>query len=312
MNTKTMAILGFAVLSGLAAMFLTSKMLAGQPKPTQEMQDVLVASRDLKLEEVLVPDLVKVVQMPKESVPAGTFSSNKDLEGRWVQIKTLEGEPILERKLAPKGSPAGLVSRIPKGLRAFAIEVNEQSGVSGFILPDHHVDVIQAKPTSNNDPAEAETVVQNVLVLAAGQTFTRPDDRSIMARTVTLAVTPAQVDVLVAARSRGPLTLSLRSLNDVEVVKYPPKPAPKSLEVVKPTPPPTLAPPPVVAKKPAPRYVTIYRGGTSMKRVRVDEGDYDKDDADNGDDSPAQSNANPAPVGFGFGSNVPTSGSTPR
>jgi len=36
---------------------------------------------------------------------------------------------------------------------------------------------------------EAETVLQNVLVLASGQTFTRPDDRSIQARTVTLAVT---------------------------------------------------------------------------------------------------------------------------
>ena len=41
-----------------------------------------------------------------------------------------EGEPILDRKLAPKGSPAGMVARIPKGMRAFAIEVfnrhNEQ------------------------------------------------------------------------------------------------------------------------------------------------------------------------------------------
>ena len=55
----------------------------------------------------------------------------------------LEGEPIIEQKLGLKGSPPGLVSNIPKGMRAYAIEVNEQSGVSGFILPGHHVDVVR-------------------------------------------------------------------------------------------------------------------------------------------------------------------------
>ena len=87
-------------------------------------------------------------------------------------------------------------------MRAFAIEVNEQTGVSGFVLPDHRVDVVQIETGSNGQP-EAETVLQDVLVLASGQVFTRPDDRSIQSRTVTLAVTPEQVDTLVSARSRG-------------------------------------------------------------------------------------------------------------
>ena len=114
----------------------------------------------------------------------------------------LEGEPILDRKLAPKGSPAGLVARIPKGMRAFAVEVNEQTGVSGFILPDHRVDVVQIE-TGANGKSEAETILQDVLVLASGQVFTRPEDRSIQSRTVTLAVTPEQVDILVAAAVQG-------------------------------------------------------------------------------------------------------------
>ena len=164
---------------------------------------MLVAARDLKVEEVLTPELVKVVQMSRATLPPGTFTSIKDVEDRWVQIKMLEGEPILDRKLAPKGSPAGLVARIPKGMRAFAIEVNEQTGVSGFILPDHRVDVVQVNPSGSN-PGTAETILQDVLVLASGQVFTRPEDRSIQSRTVTLAVTPEQVDTLVAARAQGP------------------------------------------------------------------------------------------------------------
>ena len=158
--------------------------------------------RDLKVEEVIRPEMVKLTQMPKANVSPGTFTSIKDVEDRWVQIKMLEGEALLDRKLAPKGSPAGMVLRIPKGMRAFAIEVNEHTGVSGFILPDHRVDVVQHETGANNK-TEAETILQDVLVLASGQVFTRPEDRSLQSRTVTLAVTPEQVDILVAAPRRG-------------------------------------------------------------------------------------------------------------
>ena len=157
--------------------------------------------------------MVKVVRMPKTAVPAGALTSAKDAEDRWAQVAILEGEPIVDRKLAARGTPPGLVARIPTGMRAFAIEVNEQSGVSGFVLPGHRVDVVQMESGSNGH-TEAEAVLQDVLVLASGQVFTRPDDRSLQSRTVTLAVTPDQVDSLVSAKSRGSLTLSLRGLND--------------------------------------------------------------------------------------------------
>lgn len=285
MNGKSMAMLALAVLSGLGAMLGTSRMLAkNQNKVTQETQDVLVATRDLKVEEVLTPELVKIVAMPKASVPAGTFTAYKDVEDRWVSIRTLEGEPILDRKLAPKGSPAGLVSRIHPGMRAFTLEVNEHTGVSGFVLPDHRVDVVLAVP-KNNGKEEAETILQDIPVLASGQVFTRPEDRSIQARTVTLEVTPEQVDILVAARAKGALSLALRGLNDhrIGITKKPEppvEPVPPPLAVaVKPveTPPPPPPPPPAEVPEPKPepqpapppekRYVWIYRGLQNSERI---------------------------------------------
>jgi pilus assembly protein CpaB len=276
MNSKSMALLVLAVLSGLGAMFGTSRMLAKSKKNVaSEMQDVLVATRDLKVEEVIIPELVKVVPMPRQSVPAGTFTSFKDVEDRWVQIKTLEGEPILDRKLAPKGSPAGLVSRIHPGMRAFTLEVNEQTGVSGFILPDHRVDVVQSEQNSNGPP-KAETILEDVPVLASGQVFTRQEDRSIQVRSVTLEVTPEQVDILAAARSKGPLSLALRGINERGRGILKPKPVVvvKPVEPVAPPPPP---PPAVVEKEPEPapvveeprerHYVYIYRGLQNQERI---------------------------------------------
>ena len=291
MNGKSMGMLVAAVLCGLGAMYGTTKLISkGKTDPVVEMQDVLVSARDLKVEEMIKPEVVKVVRMAKTAVPAGAFSSSKDVEDRWAQVGILEGEPIIDRKLAARGTPPGLVARIPRGMRAFAIEVNEQSGVSGFILPDHRVDVVQIEPGSNGQP-EADTVLQDVLVLASGQVFTRPDDRSIQSRTVTVAVTPEQVDTLVSARSRGTLTLALRGLNDhvhssnrkekkekqieQEKLKKDSEPKPEVVVVKAPEPvPPPLPPPPPAAPKlpppPPPRYVTVYRGHDNMRRVRID------------------------------------------
>jgi pilus assembly protein CpaB len=282
MNGKPFAMLMLAVVCGLGAMYGTTKLLSkGQNQQIVEMHDVLVATRDLKIEEVLnKPDLVKVVRMEKNAVPAGSFSQAKDIEDRWVQIGMLEGEPVVDRKLAPRGMPAGLVARIPKGMRAYAIEVNEQTGVSGFVLPDHRVDVIQIEPNAQGR-AEADTVLQDVLVLAAGQTFSRADDRTVQARTVTLAVTEDQAEILVAAKQRGTLTLSLRSLNDHEQTtikkKKAPLPDPKQTEVAVKPPEPLPPPPPVAAPTPpAPtptpaRYVVIYRGHDKVDKLRIDQ-----------------------------------------
>ncbi len=269
MTRKSLVLLALAILSGLAAMYGTSRMLTkNRSEAPSDMVDVLVAARDLKVEEVLTPELVKVVSMSRATLTPGTFTSFKDVEDRWVQIKTLQDEPILDRKLAPKGSPAGLVSKIPKGKRAYTIEVNEQTGVSGFILPDHRVDVVQVNPSGSN-PGTAETILEDVQVLASNQVFTRPEDRSIPARTVTLAVTPEQVDTLVAARARGALSLTLRGLNDHTQAK--PKPAVAKL-VLPPPPPPMAVPPPPPPKPPKPQahYMWIYRGLNDRTPIQLD------------------------------------------
>ena len=146
--------------------------------------------------------MVVVIRMVRSAVPANAFSSFEDVQDRWIKNVMLEGDILVEKKLGPKGTPPGLVANIPKGMRAFAIDVTEQSGVSGFILPGHHVDVIR-HDTNDKNEQRADTILQNVLVLAAGQVFTRQDERAVQSRTVTLALKPDEVDVLVAARARG-------------------------------------------------------------------------------------------------------------
>src|SRR5438270_247930 len=140
MNGKSGTLLLLAVICGLGAMYGVRRLISRDQSPGETVE-ILVAARDIKAEEVLKEDLVKVLQVPKTLAPVGSFPSFKDVGDRWVRIALLADEPIVEGKLAPKGAPKGLVSQIPNGMRAFTIEVNEQTGVSGFILPEHRVDV---------------------------------------------------------------------------------------------------------------------------------------------------------------------------
>jgi pilus assembly protein CpaB len=293
MNGKSLMMLGLAIAIGLCAMFLTKQMMGQEPTRAEEAaQDVLVAARDIKEEELLKPDTVKVIRMAKSAIPVGAFSVPKDVEDRWLKTALLEGDVVIEKKLGSKGTPPGLVANIPKGMRAFAIDVTEQSGVSGFILPGHRVDVIRFE--SENGTPRGESILQNIQVLAAGQVFTRVDERSLSIRTVTLAVSPEQVDILVAARARGSLALSLRGVNDHAVVTHPvPQSAPHPAEArlkreeekrqkleqelaelkasvaARPTAAPAA---PAAPARPAARYVSIYRGTNRVERVRMDEG----------------------------------------
>lgn len=258
MRGKMVQTFALAVACGLVAMYGVSQMV-GTPAPAKpEMQEVVVAARDIKVEEVLTEELVKVIELPKSAVPEGSFSEVGKLKTRWARIPLLANEPVVEAKLAEEGEPPGLVGRIPPGMRAFAVEVNEGTGVSGFILPDHCVDVIQTRTESKPGRLareKGETILQNIRVLAAGQVTTRPDDKTIQVRTVTLAVTPRQVETLVAAKAKGSLSLALRGIEDKEVVE--PESEPESEP--EPMPQPMPIPPPVIVQAPEPERRVRYK-----------------------------------------------------
>jgi pilus assembly protein CpaB len=290
MNRRSLITLAVAVVIGLGAMRLSQQMLsAGTGTTEQPTQEVLVAARDVKVEEMLKPDMVKVIAMARSAVPPNSFKLFKEVEERWVKTPLLEGDVLIEKKLGAKGTPPGLVSNIPKGMRALAIDVTEQSGVSGFVLPGHRVDIVRFDPSEKNE-SRGETILQNVLVLAAGQLFTRPEERTVQSRTVTLALVPGDVDVLVAARAKGALSLALRGVNDHDVTpkldRKPPIDAAqekrwqlaeeqrinleKELAQLKERLAERAAAPPLPEPRPRMRITTIYRGIHNVQRVRTD------------------------------------------
>jgi len=175
---------------------------------------LVVASTNIQAGGRLFPEVLKVVDWPVENPVAGGFSDTQPLLNRIAIVALSAGEPVMEQKLAPVGSKAGLSALITPGMRAVSVRVNDVAGVSGFALPGNHVDVM-VNVQDDQGRMVSKIVLQQIMVLAVAQDATVKDDvKAKVVNTVTLEVTPQQAEKLDLARSVGNLSLVL--LNQVD------------------------------------------------------------------------------------------------
>ncbi|MBD3385129.1 Flp pilus assembly protein CpaB [candidate division KSB1 bacterium] len=218
---KPKFIVPIAIIAGLLATLIVYRYLQQKKQQaeenTVEMMEITVARMDLPIGRVIGENEIKMVEWPKDNLPLGAFYNQADIMNRVLKSEIFEGEPILESKLAPVGSLGGLSSLIPPGMRALTVQVNDYSGVGGFILPNTRVDVLITVSTRDREDARAKVILENIKVLATDQTFIRKGDDPKLMQTVTLLVTPEEAEKLALANEEGNLQLSLRNNADSEI-----------------------------------------------------------------------------------------------
>ncbi len=227
MDRRFVTVLAVSLLFALVISGVFYQVVAGSRAPRRpqkiEKRDVVVAVHPLSVGSVLKAEDLKLTRLPAEEFPAGCFSKTEDLIGRPVILSILADEPIREGRLAPRGSGLGLAPVIPNGMRAVAVKVNDVVGVAGFVLPGMRVDVLATgrPPDSDNSGSITKTILQDILVLSAGQTLEpSANGHAINAPVVTLLVTPQQAETLTLA-SEWRLQLVLRNGGDRSVENMP-------------------------------------------------------------------------------------------
>jgi pilus assembly protein CpaB len=220
MNTNRLLI-GLVVAIVIALLFSTfvyrqfKQLTTVKPTVTQTL---VVAAVPLQIGARLDANNLRVIPWPANEPVAGMFARIEDCANRAVITNLAENEPVLESKLAPKESGAGLPAAIPEGMRAISVAVNEVVGVAGFVIPGTMVDVLvtgQAPGQSNSKITR--TILENVRVLAAGQKIEQ--DREGKPQTVpviTLLVTPDQATTLTMGSTEGKIQLALRNTIDTK------------------------------------------------------------------------------------------------
>jgi pilus assembly protein CpaB len=187
---------------------------------------VVVAAIDLPIATTLRPEHLRLADWPASIQPAGVLRDTKDLPGRVVVAKIMQGEPILAAKLASKEAGRGLAALIPVGMRAEAVRVDEVVGVAGFVHPGDRVDVIATLSARGAVSADtiSKIVLQNVKVLTVGRDLEVADfnrGKSMPVTVATLLLSPNEAEKLALIANTCKLTLTLRSWTDETVVETP-------------------------------------------------------------------------------------------
>jgi pilus assembly protein CpaB len=226
MDRRFLTVLGVSLVFALvvSSVFYQMTSRGNGPKKSEptDMKDVVVATRPLGIGVMIKPADVKLLKVSGEAFPKGAFQKVEEVLDRPVISNILLDEPLLEGRLAVKGSGLGLAPTIPVGMRAVTVRVNDVAGAAGFVLPGLRVDVLVTGHPPSGESNMTTTVLQNVLVLSAGQAM-QADARGtpVSVSTVTLLVTPGDAETLTLAGGEGRIQLVLRNSSDEAIEKTP-------------------------------------------------------------------------------------------
>ncbi|GGE60111.1 Flp pilus assembly protein CpaB [Actibacterium pelagium] len=182
------------------------------------LADVYITKRPLRYGEQIKKQDVELIRWPLQYLPEGSFNTIESLfpEGEdefRTALRAMEKhEPLLRAKISNPGDDAGITSRLKKGNRAFAINVDVSSGVSGFLRPGDRVDVYWTGTIGGE--RGTKLIQANVPLIAVDQIADLDRNNPLIARTVTVEATPQEVAALAQAQATGRLTLALVGASD--------------------------------------------------------------------------------------------------
>jgi pilus assembly protein CpaB len=185
--------------------------------------------------------MLEEIKIPKKYLQPGVITRMEAALDRSVKVPVLSGTQIVEAMFVGD-EDKGLAEKVPKNKRAFSIAVSDVTAVANLIQPGDYVDLlvtIEVGSTNKEGRQISEeiltkTIQENILVLAVnrissisgkkrkikkanarGNVFSAINTTSPKAReklrTLTLSLTPEEVQRVNLAQEIGSMAVSLRS-----------------------------------------------------------------------------------------------------
>lgn len=232
MSKRQIVFLGAATLIALMTVMAFRNLVATPPAadsnvaavPLVPTIEVLFAAKDLPTGTFIANGDVDWRTWPADAPQDGMLvkgkNSDADYIGAVVRAGLHAGEPIPSARILKAGEHGFLSAVLQPGMRAMSIKITPTSGVAGFVFPNDSVDVILAHEVQRQDDNSlkdrrvAETVLENVRVLALDQKTDDHNNEPKVAELATLEVSPKQAEKLALVAQMGNLSLVLRSLGN--------------------------------------------------------------------------------------------------
>lgn len=204
---------------------------------------VVVAKTDIPARTRITESMLEIKLVTTDELGEFAYSDLASVVGQVTRFPITTNEQVLSTKIVALSGTSAATSTsrslsfvVPAGMRGFAINISEVQAGGGLLLPGDYVDVTVVYDVKfDNDKSEdsflVQTILQNIEVLAVSQTVVdlvpeaTPSSSGQRARnteakpdaaaaTVTLALTPEQVQKMYLAESNGRVRLSIRPYGD--------------------------------------------------------------------------------------------------
>ena len=270
-----------ALILFLAAGFMMWKSLnykaPQQSSLSQAQVNVAVAASDIAPGQVIGAQDVAMQRLASSRVADGALTRADDVENHMAVNAIHKGAQVV--RAAVSAQPVlGLAAHIPSGYRAYALPVTEAAIAGGFLQVGDHVDLyvtlpggLFAQPQTGHSPddqSRSTPLIESVAVLAVGTKLQTAGAAETAARTVTLALRPADLSRVALAARLGAVTFAVRNPVDRDA---PPPQSATLASLVPPAAQPVAAMPvraARVAHGDAPGGIEVYTG-TARGVVRV-------------------------------------------
>jgi pilus assembly protein CpaB len=199
--------LAFAALAAwLATRWMQTRMEAMDPNKLT-FSNVVIATRDIPLGQRIQKADIRVGRAITTSIPPDAFTKTESVIGHVSKSTLFSGEVLIDRRLSKYVGGSALAAVLELGMRAVTVRVDDVIGVGGFVLPENRVDVVATFQQGNS--YQAETILQDIRVLAVDQRSDPGSNEPLLVRAVTLEVTPQGAEKIAIAEQRGRIQLTL-------------------------------------------------------------------------------------------------------
>jgi pilus assembly protein CpaB len=140
----------------------------------KEIAAIVVARGEIAYGAPISFEMVRLQEWPQEAIPPEAFRSLEEVLGtsdqqpRRARRSMVAGEPVLRNKVSNFGEKVTIADIIDPTKRAMAIQVNDVSGVAGFVTPGDRVDVLLTRRLGS-DNMTTTTVLQDIVVRGTDQ-----------------------------------------------------------------------------------------------------------------------------------------------
>ena len=229
LNARSLILLAIALVLALGAVFVVQRWLSSQQQaavatPAIETIPVVVAAAQISPLDKIKPDQLKIMDVPKSSVPFDAslpggglnfFAKPEEVAGKFATQAIYPNEVIVRQRLRDNQGGSSLSNILSPGMRAVSVRVNEATGVAGFLLSGNHVDILNTRKAPDSDAILTHLVLQNVKILAVDQDASTDDKGTpTLAKTVTVEVRPQEASKLMRAAEVGTIQMVLRNPGD--------------------------------------------------------------------------------------------------